>query len=690
MDSIRILSLRALAVLFFSSAAPAQVPPHIYSFGSGDLARPHDVAIFAAADGAGFAFVTSPPDGVVRFPAPGSASSVGTLIRASATCTGIAVNDTPGHCRFGDVYVGTGPIVEILDTSGNLLTSFGAGFLQITGVACALDGTVYVVDRSGSRTYGFLSTTMPSAGPPISVPPDFTLVPPGAADPLDVAVDQNGVVYVTHTDGTVARYDGAGVTTYPAVDVGMPWGIDASDTCATQWITQSPLAGSGTLQGYLVGLPVPTWRSTIPVEPRGLEFDKFARYFLAGASISVECRERLFVVDQGPTSQVDVFGSSHFSATLPSNAVAWWSLNERQPDCGGPDQVVRDRFNVVNGALFGGSPPRTREGMVGLGYEFGGAGSGVTVPAHARLDFGAGAFTIEAWVLTTQATGLQTILDKRANPTGLAPGYHVYVSNGVLGIQLNAGGTWTNWSPAGLPAVSDGKWHHFAFVMDAGASSGICYLDGTAFAAPLAFAGSTNSPSPLLIGVRSGGTAELHGRLDELTMYSRALTALEVGAIWGAHCAGKSLPGFAFGESYCASPVTTNGCVPTIATLGVPSVSASSGFWLVASSLEGQKQGLVFYGLNGRLAAPWGAGSTSFLCVRAPTQRMPAQGTGGFAGQCDGSISIDWSAYIATHPTALGNPMSAGQVVNAQAWFRDPPAPKTTNLTDGVEFTLEP
>jgi hypothetical protein len=29
-------------------------------------------------------------------------------------------------------------------------------------------------------------------------------------------------------------------------------------------------------------------------------------------------------------------------------------------------------------------------------------------------------------------------------------------------------------------------------------------------------------------------------------------------------------------------------------------------------------------------------------------------------------------------------------VIDAQAWFRDPPAPKTTNLSDGREFTVVP
>lgn len=38
----------------------------------------------------------------------------------------------------------------------------------------------------------------------------------------------------------------------------------------------------------------------------------------------------------------------------------------------------------------------------------------------------------------------------------------------------------------------------------------------------------------------------------------------------------------------------------------------------------------------------------------------------------------------------LGPPFSAGQCVNAQTWFRDPPAPGTTNLSDGLQFVTAP
>ena len=141
--------------------------------------------------------------------------------------------------------------------------------------------------------------------------------------------------------------------------------------------------------------------------------------------------------------------------------------------------------------------------------------------------------------------------------------------------------------------------------------------------------------------------------------------------------------------SFCTAGVTTNGCQAQISANGTPSASATSGFVLQTLQVEGAKAGLIFYGLSGRQAVPWGSG-TSFLCLRAPTQRMNFQQVGGTAGLCNGVLSTDWNAWRATHPTTLGASLAVGQAVQAQGWFRDPPAPKVTSLSNALEFYVCP
>jgi hypothetical protein len=141
---------------------------------------------------------------------------------------------------------------------------------------------------------------------------------------------------------------------------------------------------------------------------------------------------------------------------------------------------------------------------------------------------------------------------------------------------------------------------------------------------------------------------------------------------------------------YCTAGTTTHGCVPSMSFSGTASASATSGFVLACSQVEGVQNGLFFYGTNGPVAVPWAAGSTSLLCVKIPLQRLAAQNAGGTIGLCDGAFSADFLAFMAANPSALGQPMNAGQQYRAQAWFRDPPAPKTTNLSDALLFTLAP
>ncbi len=141
---------------------------------------------------------------------------------------------------------------------------------------------------------------------------------------------------------------------------------------------------------------------------------------------------------------------------------------------------------------------------------------------------------------------------------------------------------------------------------------------------------------------------------------------------------------------YCTAGTTTLGCVPQISGVGLPSASASAGFSVRIDGLEGERMGLVFYGLSGAADFPWAAGSSSYLCVKAPTQRLPLSNTGGVLGTCSGVLDYDFLAFMATNPSALGQPLTPGASFQAQAWFRDPAAPKSTSLSAGLLFALAP
>lgn len=140
---------------------------------------------------------------------------------------------------------------------------------------------------------------------------------------------------------------------------------------------------------------------------------------------------------------------------------------------------------------------------------------------------------------------------------------------------------------------------------------------------------------------------------------------------------------------YCTAGTTSNGCNASISGTGIASASNASGFTLSVDNVDGQRTGLILYGVNGPIAQPWGMGS-SFVCVRSPQQRTGYVSSGGTVGACDGQFSLDFNQYLSTHPGALGQPFALVTTVWAQAWFRDPPSPKGTHFSNALSFDVCP
>lgn len=143
---------------------------------------------------------------------------------------------------------------------------------------------------------------------------------------------------------------------------------------------------------------------------------------------------------------------------------------------------------------------------------------------------------------------------------------------------------------------------------------------------------------------------------------------------------------------YCTAGTTSHGCGASIDAAANPSVTLANPCIILATGVEAQQSGMLFYGIDnaGFTPVPWATGSSSLLCVKPPTQRTPIQNSGGTQGACDGSFLLDWRSYQASHPAVLGSPWSAGDKVYVQAWFRDPTAVKSTNLSNAVVMTYAP
>ena len=140
--------------------------------------------------------------------------------------------------------------------------------------------------------------------------------------------------------------------------------------------------------------------------------------------------------------------------------------------------------------------------------------------------------------------------------------------------------------------------------------------------------------------------------------------------------------------TYCTAGASANGCQALMAATGTPSASLTSGFTLDVTGVEGDKDGLLFFGTSGRQANTWGSG-TSFQCIVPPVKRTSVQTGNGTAGTCGGVFTLDFNTWMSNHPFKAP---SVGTVTQVQAWYRDPQntSNQTTSLSDAVEFTIQP
>jgi uncharacterized repeat protein (TIGR01451 family) len=238
--------------------------------------------------------------------------------------------------------------------------------------------------------------------------------------------------------------------------------------------------------------------------------------------------------------------------TPPPNLRAWWTMDVTS------GTTVPDIAGTNNGTHLVGttaSPVLPTAGKVAgaLTFGLGPAPNSVQVPNSTSLNFGASPtadLSIDAWVRAnpvqpSPAQVFYPIVDKLSTGALTAPrGYSFYLVNGRLGFAMADGTTTSFNAPTTSLLVADGQWHHVAVTVDRDqAAGGKLYVDGNVVFTfnPTVRAGSLTNTINLLIGRNQSGNQFL-GSIDEVEIFSRALTEAEVKAIFNADSAGKCKP----------------------------------------------------------------------------------------------------------------------------------------------------
>jgi hypothetical protein len=227
-------------------------------------------------------------------------------------------------------------------------------------------------------------------------------------------------------------------------------------------------------------------------------------------------------------------------ATNPAaNQVAWFT----------GDGDARD-FTGLNSAGTLQGNTNYKVGRVGQSFNFDGSGDYVSTADSANWDFGTGDFAIEAWFNAPNPTGTQRIISAGSQADG---GNNLwswgYGDNGDWG-----GGQRLNFAVYNGSGYSDfssspvtfrpNTWHHAAVVRSG--TSFTFYLDGVSVGTVPVGAGFTinGGSTGAIIGARyNQNPASIfeyaNGRLDEISVYKRALTDSEIAAVYNAGSAGK-------------------------------------------------------------------------------------------------------------------------------------------------------
>ena len=205
----------------------------------------------------------------------------------------------------------------------------------------------------------------------------------------------------------------------------------------------------------------------------------------------------------------------------PAGKISWWRGNDSPLDSVGANNGV-----MTNGATY-------INGIVGRAFAFNGADQYVDIPDSPSLRPTNG-LTLEGWI-KFNSSAAQSAMISKPFLTGSSNSYVIWRQ----GVSLYAG---TSSGAIGAPFTpTAGRWYHMAFTYDSTTHVHRLYVDGAIIATSTYEANITYDAAPLLIGTDkdNGQTVlQLDGAVDEVGIYGRPLSTVEIQSIYNASNAG--------------------------------------------------------------------------------------------------------------------------------------------------------
>jgi len=214
---------------------------------------------------------------------------------------------------------------------------------------------------------------------------------------------------------------------------------------------------------------------------------------------------------------------------LADKPTLFWRLDESD------GAAAHDETGMLPGLYDLGTAQRRPSALPGEGRAaagFDGVDDTVRLASGSAANVGTGSFSVESWVNTTTTTEVG-IVTKRTSAT--PPGWSLSVTDhsGKEGrARVKMHGTRGQVNAYSSSRINDGRWHHVVAVVDR--ANGVrVYVDGLAGPTAVAVSDDLSNDEALRVG-REPGDPSLEGDLDEVALYSHALTPERVRRHWEA------------------------------------------------------------------------------------------------------------------------------------------------------------
>ena len=229
------------------------------------------------------------------------------------------------------------------------------------------------------------------------------------------------------------------------------------------------------------------------------------------------------------TSTVSLTGTGTSSSGGTSGTISvagYWKFDEAGGTKAADSSGNNNTGTLSFGAAFAPGKSGTAVNIDGSSGYVAGSGPGAAFP------IGNSARTIAAWIKMAPAAGTdRSILHYGTDGNGPATNYHLAVNGSGLAVIGNGFGNGTIQTTA---RVDDNTWHHLAAVYE-GTSTNTAriYIDGVQQASgTLSQAPNTGTGTSWRIGMFLNGNGSFPGLLDEVKLYSGALTAAQVQSLY--------------------------------------------------------------------------------------------------------------------------------------------------------------